>query len=200
MKITATSDIHGAKPPKIGSHEGDILIIAGDLTNRGTINEITMFIWDWDIYCSAFDKVFIIPGNHDTCLTQPEVVEMITSNIPNAMVFFGGTYTYEGVKFGFMPWSPIYGPFEFMADEKFIANNLEKVGKVDVLVTHSPPFYTLDSVLSGEHVGSTAIANFVDTVPPKFHVFGHIHEDTGTITTTLTTFINTACRITEFEV
>ena len=200
MKITATSDIHGAKPPKVNGHGGGILIIAGDLTNRGTITEIASFIFDWDIYCSAFDKVFIIPGNHDTCMTRPEVIEMIQEEIPNAMVFFGGTYTYEGVKFGFMPWSPTYGPYEFMADEKFIANKLEEVGKVDVLVTHGPPFYTLDSVFSGEHVGSTAIANFVDTVPPKFHVFGHIHEDTGTITTTLTTFINTACRITEFEV
>lgn len=92
MKITATSDIHGAKPPKIGEHGGEILIIAGDLTNRGTINEITQFIFNWELFCSVFDKVFIIPGNHDTCMTQPEVIEMITTGIPNAKVFFGGTY------------------------------------------------------------------------------------------------------------
>ena len=200
MKITATSDIHGAKPPKIGSHEGDILIIAGDLTNRGTINEITMFIWDWDIYCSAFDKVFIIPGNHDTCLTQPEVVEMITSNIPNAMVFFGGTYEYGGIRFGFMPWSPTYGSFEFMGPEELILSKLIKVKQVDVLVTHSPPQDILDEVIGGEHVGSAALAGFVEVYPPVYHIFGHIHEAAGFVETKTTTFMNVAGNVVTFEV
>lgn len=199
MKITATSDIHGAKPPKTPAY-GEVLVIAGDLTNRGSINEICQFIYNWQDYCSVFEAVFIIPGNHDTCMTQPEVIEMITDQIPNSRVFFGGTFVYGGVKFGFMPWSPIYGPFEFMASEAVIASKLDKVGKVDVLVTHSPPYYTLDSVHSGEHVGSHSIAHHVDTCPPKYHIFGHIHEDSGIITTTLTTFVNTAQRITEIEV
>lgn len=200
MKITATSDIHGAKPPKSGEHSGEVLIIAGDLTNRGTINEITMFILNWGIFCSTFDRVFIIPGNHDTCMTQPEVVEMITTGIPNAKVFFGGTYEYGGLKFGFMPWSPTYGPFEFMGSEDFIANKLCKVGKVDVLVTHSPPYGVRDTVYSGDNVGSKAILGFVEDIPPKIHIFGHIHEAAGVMETNKTTFMNVAFNVITFEV
>lgn len=200
MKITATSDIHGAKPPKSGEHSGEVLIIAGDLTNRGTINEITMFILNWGIFCSTFDRVFIIPGNHDTCITQPEVIEMIQEEIPNATVFFGGTYEYGGLKFGFMPWSPTYGPFEFMGSEELILNKLIKVKQVDVLVTHSPPQDILDEVIGGEHVGSTALAAFVEVYPPVYHIFGHIHEAAGILETPKTTFLNVAFNVITFEV
>ena len=50
---------------------------------------------------------------------------------------------------------------------------------IDILVTHGPPRGVLDRVVSGERVGSSALADAVARVRPRLHVFGHIHEARG---------------------
>ena len=50
----------------------------------------------------------------------------------------------------------------------------------DVLITHGPPWGTLDQLDSGEHVGCEALQHeLFARVHPKLHVFGHIHEGYG---------------------
>ena len=48
-------------------------------------------------------------------------------------------------------------------------------------LTHGPPHGTLDTVLSGEHVGCEALARTLPTLRPRLHVFGHIHEAHGAV-------------------
>jgi Icc-related predicted phosphoesterase len=52
-------------------------------------------------------------------------------------------------------------------------------GKVDILVTHWPPYGILDKVFKRERGGSKGVLKFVKEIKPKIHIFGHIHEGYG---------------------
>jgi len=61
---------------------------------------------------------------------------------------------------------------------------------IDVLITHGPPFGILDKTVRGEKVGCQDLLAAIKRIKPKFHIFGHIHEDYGTVTKDETTFVN----------
>ena len=64
--------------------------------------------------------------------------------------------------------------------------------RVDVLVTHGPPMGVLDRTSRGESVGCEALAEALERIRPRLHVFGHIHESYGTLEKGGTLFVN-AC-------
>jgi Icc-related predicted phosphoesterase len=51
----------------------------------------------------------------------------------------------------------------------------------DVLMTHGPPFGYGDRTVSGFRCGCEDLLNIIQQreVPPRVHIFGHIHEDRG---------------------
>ncbi|MCG2781459.1 MAG: hypothetical protein L6264_10980 [Weeksellaceae bacterium] len=61
---------------------------------------------------------------------------------------------------------------------------------IDILVTHSPPYGILDEVDPGVHVGCEELLEKVNLIQPKYHLYGHIHENYGIKHTEVTTFIN----------
>ena len=50
----------------------------------------------------------------------------------------------------------------------------------DIVVTHEPPVMILDKS-SGIHWGNAPIRNRIQTVRPRYHLFGHAHDSYGTI-------------------
>ena len=50
----------------------------------------------------------------------------------------------------------------------------------DIVVTHEPPVMILDKS-SGTHWGNAPIRSRIQTIKPRFHLFGHAHESYGTI-------------------
>jgi hypothetical protein len=55
-------------------------------------------------------------------------------------------------------------------------------GSVDILVTHTPRYGRFDvSVRGNYNVGCEMLANRINDIHPKVHVFGHIHECGGMI-------------------
>jgi hypothetical protein len=57
---------------------------------------------------------------------------------------------------------------------------LERLGKVDVLVAHSPPFGTsLDTSGYGGHLGSKAVLRYITSMGPRLLLCGHIHTAKG---------------------
>lgn len=65
-------------------------------------------------------------------------------------------------------------------------------GKVDILVTHYPPYGILDRISLKNKGGSKGLLNFVKAVRPKIHIFGHIHEGYGSTSIEGTCFYNAA--------
>ena len=73
MRIVCISDthsLHGGMSHEIPS--GDVLIHAGDISNRGGEKDVTEFIhWFQDI--KGFDTKIFIAGNHDFCFEKVSV-------------------------------------------------------------------------------------------------------------------------------
>ncbi len=81
-------------------------------------------------------------------------------------------------------------------DEALLRGNMNDI---DILISHQPPYGMQDvSELYG-HYGSHTLLNIVKKVKPKFHIFGHMHEDYGMKEEGGTTFINCASMGKSFE-
>ena len=61
-----------------------------------------------------------------------------------------------------------------------------------VLITHGPPQGILDRDYSGQFRGDASLLARVETVRPKLHLFGHVHDQNGEVERFGTTFVNAA--------
>jgi len=185
MLIDCISDLHGHYPKLSG---GNILIVAGDLCANDSLYEQDRF-HDW-LSMQDYESKLYLAGNHDTFL--------INNSFYESQHFLGGSCQFNGLKIYGSPWSKSFPrmnpkckaftcPTEDGLREKFkqIPDN------TDILITHTPPYGILDETASGEHVGSKALLEEVLQVKPRFHLFGHVHEQGGKqITIGETTFVN----------
>ncbi len=62
-------------------------------------------------------------------------------------------------------------------------------GDTDVLITHQSPLKILD-LSEGWHYGSPELRSAVTKVRPRVHLFDHIHDDAGTVTSGDNVFSN----------
>lgn len=162
--------------------DADLLIHAGDFSMIGTKGEALDFL-EWFTNLPHKHKVFIC-GNHDEALLRGNI-----SGLPSNCHFLNySSVIIEGVKICGIPfYVEPYGSKELLPKLKAICEN-----DIDILVSHQPPYGMKDySELYG-HYGSHTLLNIVKEVKPKFHIFGHMHEDYGMKEEGGTTFINCA--------
>lgn len=195
LKIVAISDTHNGHDSVIVP-PCDILIHAGDESFRGKKEEIEAFA-KW------FDKqpakhLVWIPGNHSLGVEKhwPNSKYWLQDISPRTNILMHSSVTIEGLKIWGSPvtpwfhdwaWNEIRGP----AIKKYwdmIPNDTR------IVVTHGPPFGILDTVNPGtlyeDHVGCKDLMNAIRLIEPDIHIFGHIHECSGILTSGKTTFIN----------
>ncbi|MBN1134917.1 MAG: metallophosphoesterase [Methanosarcinaceae archaeon] len=188
MKILAISDAHGdcSCIASILKEAGDIdlVLIAGDLTDFGPEEKAVELI-------NIFNKpVMAVPGNCDMRSILGTMDISKATNLHNNSKCIGDI-TFIGLG-GSNP-TPFNTAFEL--EENEIESNLERLlkevevsGNTIVLLTHAPPFGTVDKIPIG-HVGSTAIRKFVGKV--DLIVCGHIHEARGVMKIGKTVVVNT---------
>ena len=189
MRIVAISDTHG-QHQDLRLHKGDLLIHAGDISGLGRPGEVKSFL-DWFAAQDFTYKIFIA-GNHDFFF-ETAVKEAIEKIIPP-----GVDYLYDSsVEIGDLKiWgSPITPWFHDWAFNRTRGRNIRKhwehiPSDVDVLITHGPPLGILDETMHGECVGCEDLLEKINTVKPKYHIFGHIHEGYGSLSKNGTQFIN----------
>ena len=70
--------------------------------------------------------------------------------------------------------------------------------KVDILITHCPPYKILDQNRKGVRAGSRYLREISLDRKPFVHVFGHIHESSGEQLFNDTRYINAALRPRKF--
>lgn len=185
MRIVLISDTH-MQHRKLVMPEGDLLIHAGDFTNKGR----KMDIKDFDDWLGGLDyrHKIVVVGNHDTetdilAINKAGRVEIET--IPeNAVVLknekvdiegltvFGSPFTLD--PFGIDWWAHKADTEEEMEQRM---NNMQE--GVDIVVTHSPPHGIGDINMDKSHCGSKSVRQSVEKGNPAVHVFGHIHEGRG---------------------
>jgi Icc-related predicted phosphoesterase len=143
----------------------DLIVMSGDVTTSGEGGFLRRFL---DKLEELPVPTFIVPGNNE----GPEL--RTTGKVEN---IDGRVVTFGALRFGGLGGSlptPFNTVNEYPEEELWL--RLERLGRVDVLVSHSPPFGTsLDTSGYGGHLGSRAVMRYVKEVRPKLVLCGHVH-------------------------
>ena len=192
MKIVSISDVHMATRNLARMREvmrdTDLVIVAGDLTNFGGIDDARKVLDDVRTHCK---NVLAVPGNLD----QPETFAFFERE---GIALHGRGIVIEGIGIfgcGGSNFSPFKTPSEFSEDEIYavLKRGYEDVRTVRplLMVCHPPPFETkCDRITGGKAVGSTAARRFIEEFAPDVCISGHIHESAGVDTIGPTTVLN----------
>lgn len=187
ITLVCISDTHNATPSSIPS--GDVLLHAGDLTNKGTFEELqTQLTW---LNTLPHRHKIVISGNHDTLLDEkfitnhpervaPEDIHRrdqldwgdITylNNTSIKLLIRGRIITIYG-----SPMTPQCGTFAFQyLPIRDVWRNTIPEG-TDIVLTHGPPKGYLDE--GGK--GCNWLLRELWRVKPRLVVCGHIHEGRG---------------------
>jgi Icc-related predicted phosphoesterase len=192
MRIVCVSDTH-ARHHLTVVPDGDILVHAGDITRRGTLEDVESFD-RWLGGLPHRHKV-VICGNHDFCF-QEQAAEA-RARITNAVYLEDSGCEIEGMTFYGSPWQPWFGGWAFnLPRGEELAKVWAKIPeRVDVLITHGPPEGILDRTNRGELAGCRDLYHRVLEARPRLHVFGHIHEAAGRTEIDSIVFVNASTQL-----
>ncbi len=178
MKIVSFGDVHMATRnlERMGDvlRDCDLIIVSGDLTNFGGIDDAKKVIADVRRACP---NLLALTGNLDRREVMPFLeAEGISLHGKGCVVDGVGIFGCGGSNI-----TPFKTPTEFTEDEIYEAlrAGYEQVRGVRplVMVCHTPPFETrCDRIMSGTPVGSTAARRFIEETQPDICISGHIHE------------------------
>ena len=85
-----------------------------------------------------------------------------------------------------------------LRDTARVRSILERFGRVDILISHVPPYGVLDRVESrfippawtGRHAGSKVLLEYIQRYQPRYVFCGHIHEAEGSAMVGATQVVN----------
>lgn len=188
MKVVLISDTH-TRHEKVQVPEGDIIIHAGDVSSRGTYDEVLRFI-DWFKNLPFRYKIFIA-GNHDFYFEKNS--PLVRSNFLDGLIYLENSMIeIEGLSIYGSPYTPEFFNWAFMkkrGEEIMQVWNMIPP-KIDILITHGPPYSILDKNIMGAPCGCEELLKKVKEMKPNVHVFGHIHEAYGMMEDGGTKFFN----------
>lgn len=192
MKIVTISDTHN-KHQYLQLPEGDVLIHAGDATSMGSVAEVEAFA-NW-FNAQPFTNKLFIPGNHDW-LFQRDFAKA-EAMFTGVQVLHERAVTIDGIKFYGAAWQPEFCNWAFNVPRGAAsAANWAKIpDDTNVLITHGPPYGTLDLIHTGglslESVGCEALTERIKTLPQlAVHIFGHIHDSHGSVVKDNVAYVN----------
>lgn len=202
MRIVFLSDTHG-RHTELDIPEGDVIIHAGDVTDKGTNKEGMKFL-HWFESLPHYYKIFT-PGNHDLCF-DPQL-NVMNSDLRKALDRFTslGDLNFmlldemceiEGYRIWASPYTPKYDDrwtFSMNRGKDMLTQWSQIPPTVDILVTHGPPKNVLDEYIwaeDSEHIGCEMLNKAVFQKKPRLHLFGHVHDSRGITVEESITFIN----------
>ena len=184
------SDTH-ERHARLPVPDGDVFVHAGDFTMVGDLRKVAAF-GTW-VRALPHRMKLVIAGNHDRTFEDrlDAALRALGDGCDGLTYLQDSGVTVDGVSFWGSPWQPWFYDWAFnLPRGPMIAAKWALIPPAtDVLITHGPPMGTLDFV-HAEHVGCEDLRERVQTIRPKVHVFGHIHEGSGVITAQETTFVN----------
>ena len=207
VKILFISDTHWLHKEWAQNHKmpaADILVHAGDISGRGSENDVRKFL-KWFGELRLYDYKIFIAGNHDFLfedkgLLGRSLVKEYASRYMDRgeLIYLEDTGTdIWGLKFWGSPVTRPFNDWAFNRPETKLAQHWAAIpDDTDVLITHDPPYMIMDYAMWGthEHCGSPSLyKEVVERIRPKVHVFGHIHEGYGVKEIDGIKFINASC-------
>ena len=194
-RIVLLSDTHN-KHKEIQLPEGDIVIHAGDVSMRGSIEEIRSFLHWYDR--TPYKVKIFCAGNHDWLFQKnPTLARSLVDETESVVYLQDELVEVEGLKIWGSPYQSWYGNYAFNFPRNDPGQNYKQArriwgmipNEIDILVTHGPAYGILDKTFDGRKTGCPVLYEAVmKYVRPKLFIFGHIHEsrnfeelDSGTI-------------------
>lgn len=186
-RIVCISDTHNLLD-QVEVPDGDILLHTGDFTGHGTEQEVRAF-------AEAITRLphankIVIAGNHDFLFeTEPERARDLLADV--TYLEDSGAHVC-GIEFWGSPWQPRFHDWAFNLDPgEALAEKWALIPEsTEVLLTHGPPHGVLDRLASAGRIGCEDLTRALTRVRPKMHMFGHIHEDYGTVERDGTLYVN----------
>lgn len=156
-KIFAFSDTHGMYRRLSIPADADILICAGDACEGFNPADLQdFFVWYGTIPAKL--RIFV-PGNHDRIFNTDPV--RARNLIPGSIVLLeSSSIEYDGIKFYSVPARP------------FLKEPITLPNDIDFLITHGPAYGHLD-----RDTGDKNLYLAIAGARPKYHIFGHVHEE-----------------------
>jgi Icc-related predicted phosphoesterase len=177
-KLICISDTHSNFPK---TPKGGILIHAGDLTNKGTEEQLRAGL-EWLEKQPSAVKI-LVPGNHDFIFQrEPEKARGMCEE-HNIVLLMDEEYRAEGLWFWGSPWQPWFHDWAFnLKRGPEIQAKWDRIPQdTDVLITHGPAMGFLDATprAVGDGIGCEDLMRTMLQIQPKLHVFGHVHHSYG---------------------
>ena len=208
VRIVTTSDTH-MHHQDLHLPPGDILIVAGDITNWSTTTENSEVVMQWLSGLTQYQHKIVISGNHEVGIDENDPIKTAAEFKKRADTIYLQDSSFEafGLMFYGSPWHPKRGCcFHAEAFGKPTAELKQIFGDIpsstDIMITHVPPYGVRDLERAG-HVGSDSLLqNVRDRVKPILHIFGHVHGQRGIerVQGTDTVFVNTATMVHVFDI
>jgi Icc-related predicted phosphoesterase len=174
LSFTFVSDTHN-QAHKLKLKGGDFLIHTGDFTTRGRENEAVDFLHWFDMQSLKYKHTIFVAGNHDKICMEYWWREYVNKYAPTATYLQFDKIELEGISFFGTPSVPHLVNGAFYKDEEALNRERENIPKVDVLLSHAPPYKILDyAPLKDKYFGDPSFSKL--KFVPKIHAFGHIHE------------------------
>lgn len=179
QRVVMLSDIHDRYDKLFSVPEGDILLIAGDLTFRGDQEELERCN-EWLDQQESFKHKIVIPGNHD--LTFETKWDWACKQLPAADAILNqNLYIADGLSIWGEPRQPWFYDWAYNVSRDRMKKDVwdQVPSNIDILLTHGPPWGVGDQSSRGKHVGCKAQREWILQHQPRLVVCGHIHEGYG---------------------
>lgn len=187
VRIAAASDLHGTYR-EVRFPVADVLVLAGDSTRNGTLEEIAD-LGNW-IAEQRYAATIVVSGNHDIAMqtSEAETRRLLRS----ACYLRDESVTLLGRRFYGSPWVHTYWGAFNRSPGALIQTWSAIPAATDVLVTHMPPHALRDIGSDGRNQGDRGLRARVADLRLLAHIFGHIHEGHGRVRAGQTIFANVA--------
>jgi predicted phosphohydrolase len=189
LKFVAISDTH-CRHQQVKLPPGDVILHAGDVTYKGEKSEVLDFL-QWFSRLPYKHKIFIA-GNHDFYFEKAKPAEIEALIPPGVTYLFDNDVIIDGIKIWGSPVTPWFFNWAFNRKRGApIRKHWDKIpADTDIILTHGPAYGMHDLVINNTHTGCVDLLKTIETIKPKVHVCGHIHEGYGKTRRAGTTFIN----------